>query len=73
MRSRNLLDALEPGLILGGGPQAEHAGTRFQLEHSGREPHPGRGTRLLHFDLVPEVLGHPERERFRLGRSDDGV
>ena len=73
MRARNFLDTFEPDLILGGRPQAEHSGARFELECSGREPHPGYGTHLFHFDLVTEVLGDPEGKPVRLARSDDGV
>jgi hypothetical protein len=73
MRARDFLDTLEPDLILGGRPQADHSDARFELECSGRKPHPGYGAHLLHFDLMCEVLGHPEDEPFRLARSDDGV
>jgi hypothetical protein len=73
MRARDFLDTFEPDLILGGRPQADHSGTRFELECSGGEPYPRYGAHLLHFDLVREVLGHSEGERFRLDGSDDGV
>lgn len=71
MGADDLLDALEPGLILSGRPKAQHPGTRFKLEGPGWKAHEGRVTLSLDHDLVPEMLGHPKAEGFRLARSDD--